>query len=102
MKAWLKGGLFGILVPFAAFIIFAIIGMIMGPVAPGVSQQEGFMRGVIAPIFFFLWNILDFLAIPFCKGFCVGEEGMIKLFTTIPSLFIIGAIIGLLVEKIKG
>jgi hypothetical protein len=100
MKYWLKGGVFGIITPCVAFVIFAIIGMIIGSAPPG-GQNEGFIRGFVGPTFIFLWDILDFLAILFCKGFCIGEESMIKLFTTLPSFFIIGAIIGWIVGKIK-
>jgi hypothetical protein len=99
MKAWLKGGIFGIIIPFCIFIIFAISGMIAGPDISGTG--EGFLRQTAGPILIFLWNVLDFLALPFCRGFCVGEEGMIKLFTTVPSFFIIGTIVGILIEKIK-
>ncbi len=70
---WLKGGnitfLFFILIIFV-FPKFLLI--IFGPNVKGTIGGSVFQ--VFEPTLSFIVN-MDFLALPFCGGFCVGERG---------------------------
>ena len=106
MKTWLKGGLIGLASLLILIFIFPmIISWILCPASMGqmpiprpscynfVDSIGNFIR--------ISWNLFDFLSWIPCKGFCEGEEGMVKLITTIPSFFLLGALIGFIVGKIR-
>ena len=99
MKAWLKGGFISaILFIFMIFIFPKLIFFFVG------SNVRGTTAGSISQVFTPIWDFIinmDFLALPFCRGFCSGEEGMIHLLTSIPSFFLIGALVGWIVGRVK-
>ena len=100
MKAWLWGGLIGtVSILFLIFIVPVVVDTFCYQ-----DLTTGLREGFACDISYFLgnlWKFFDFLSWPFCGGFCVGEEGMIQFITTIPSFFVIGAIIGWIVGKIR-
>lgn len=85
MKTWLKGGLIGIVIGF----IFPLILFYM--FRPNMINN---------PIGNFLF-VIDFIALIFCGGFCTGDKGIIRIITAPISYFIIGAIIGLIIQKVR-
>lgn len=80
---WVRGGVIGIL--------FAILSMFLF-----IPLTEDFFPS-IAIIFL----RIDFISLIICKGICEGEMGMIQVYTILPSYFLIGALIGWFIGKIK-
>jgi len=81
---WLKGGVIGL----AFIILLEIINLLLS-----------FL--VIHLPFINAFENIDIFSLILCRGFCSGENRMVQLITIWPSYFIIGAIIGWIIGKIK-
>jgi len=101
MKAWVKGGLWGGLVGFIILTFLVLIIpfflRLIDPNLPGIgSPISRFYFDTVVILYSF-----DFLSWIFCGGICNGEEGIIQIIT-LPLVYImIGALVGVIVSKIK-
>ena len=86
LSYWLKGGIIGIIV----LIILLIIGFILD-----LTIQSSFFPYTLMMIFI---PLIPFVLI--IEAFGIGFEDVI-FFITLPAYFIIGAVIGWIVGKIK-
>ena len=86
MKIWLKGGL---------------IGLIIGVVSMLFSMWTFWSSSIGLASFSKFLLKLDFLAYFICRGFCFYQSAIIYLITTPLSYFIIGSIIGFIIQKVK-
>lgn len=86
MKAWLKGGLYGSIILFLGIIIESILGIIyLGKNPPISISIFYFLDGFFADLFNFPYGL---------------NSGLIPIMSII-IFFIIGALIGFIVGKIK-
>jgi len=91
---WLKGGLIGLLVGIIYYLILYLIARLflisIGTIPSGIPDLLVLFK-----------NLPDFIALIPCQGFCVGEESLVTIITAPISFFIIGALIGFIISKLK-
>ncbi len=108
MKTWLKGGLIGLILAIILFIIliFGTFGCKWNPVEGSVVKNNFFCQNFVIPLYLIpgaILLVLELFAIP--VYFLLSSLNVLGLVITIFFLFIspflMGAIIGWIVEKIK-
>ncbi len=92
MKAWLKGGLIGVSIVFILFILMFLIEMSMG-IKSDMGTPSIWIFFVIPALPLIL--LTSFLKIP------TVISNILMIIIPIFEFFIIGAIVGLIISKIK-
>lgn len=99
---WLWGGLFGVLVLSSVVFLlpFLMSEIFCSHSGPG-PRNIGFLCADVPRFLLTLVFVFDFLGSLLCSGVCRGEENMARIFSVIPSFFLLGVAVTYIVRKVR-